>query len=275
VAPLLLHGSGVESAIRYLEAEVARWQPENNCFSCHNNGDAVRALIAAQRNGHKINESVLKPTLDFLATPEKWDNLPGDPALGDRRLARLQFAGALLSAGHASQRVPEAARLVAEYQAPDGSWQIDADASAGSPVTYGPALATYFGRRLMLAAGRDAEAKKAGDWLRKHAPRSLVDAAAKVFALRDRSSADWIAARQNPAGNWLGEAFDTALAMLALREFGTEYKPKIEMGRHYLLRTQLSAGGWLGTTRPPGAQSYAQHISTTGWALLALVETAQ
>jgi hypothetical protein len=45
----------------------------------------------------------------------------------------------------------------------------------------------------------------------------------------------------------------------------------IGQGRAYLIETQLPSGGWPETTRPPGAQSYAQHISTSGWATLALL----
>lgn len=40
--------SGVESkAIGVLQREVPKWSRENGCFSCHNNGDAARALFAA------------------------------------------------------------------------------------------------------------------------------------------------------------------------------------------------------------------------------------
>jgi len=44
-------------------------------------------------------------------------------------------------------------------------------------------------------------------------------------------------------------------------------------GRAFLVARQQPGGGWPETTRPPGAQSYAQHISTSGWATLALILT--
>jgi hypothetical protein len=47
----------------------------------------------------------------------------------------------------------------------------------------------------------------------------------------------------------------------------------IAKGRAYLVRQQLADGSWNETTRPAGQTSYAQRISTTGWALLALIET--
>ena len=34
-------------AVKYLAHEVPRWRAEEGCYSCHNNGDAARALMAA------------------------------------------------------------------------------------------------------------------------------------------------------------------------------------------------------------------------------------
>ena len=49
----------------------------------------------------------------------------------------------------------------------------------------------------------------------------------------------------------------------------------VSKGRAYLIETQLSDGGWIETTRPSGNQSYAEHISTSGWATLALLTTGE
>jgi hypothetical protein len=83
------------------------------------------------------------------------------------------------------------------------------------------------------------------------------------------------------------EPFDTALAVLALDSleprssraapaFTNEaLREAIAAGRGYLLRQQLQDGSWNETTRPAGQTSYAQRISTTGWALLALIESGR
>jgi hypothetical protein len=42
-------------------------------------------------------------------------------------------------------------------------------------------------------------------------------------------------------------------------------------GRRYLVERQMRDGSWPETTRPAGQESYAQRISTTGWATLALL----
>ena len=45
-------------------------------------------------------------------------------------------------------------------------------------------------------------------------------------------------------------------------------------GRAYLVKQQIEDGSWPETTRPAQQESYAQRISTTAWATLALFETS-
>jgi hypothetical protein len=70
------------------------------------------------------------------------------------------------------------------------------------------------------------------------------------------------------------EAFDTALALIGLSRTGTRHDALKTRGRAWLIRNQLESGGWRETTRPPGGASYAQHVSTTAWATIALLLTA-
>jgi hypothetical protein len=65
------------------------------------------------------------------------------------------------------------------------------------------------------------------------------------------------------------EAFDTALVLLAM----PADRELIDRGRAYLASTQLEDGSWPATTRPSGGDSYAQTLSTTAWALRALLAT--
>jgi hypothetical protein len=44
-------------------------------------------------------------------------------------------------------------------------------------------------------------------------------------------------------------------------------------GRSFLIAQQREDGSWTETTRPAGDVSYAQRIATSGWALLALLES--
>ena len=99
-----------------------------------------------------------------------------------------------------------------------------------------------------------------------------MEAAAIVLAMPERrDSVDILRRARTSDGGW-GEPFDTAIAILALDAAGE--KELVASGRASLLKLQQPAGGWPETTRPPGGVSYAEHISTTAWALYALLETA-
>jgi hypothetical protein len=96
-----------------------------------------------------------------------------------------------------------------------------------------------------------------------------------------RESLSFLLAAQTKSGGWgpyksaPAEAFDTALALLALAEARKQegVEAAIARGQSYLIAQQESDGGWPATTRPSGGESYAQRISTTGWVVLALVKT--
>src|SRR5262245_14850024 len=88
-------------AVGVLKREVPAWSRENHCFSCHNNGDAARALYAAGRKGHRVAERVLADTTAWVERPAGWDKNKGDPGFSDKRLANVQFAASLLAASEA------------------------------------------------------------------------------------------------------------------------------------------------------------------------------
>src|SRR4051812_20412509 len=85
-------------ALAYLAREVPRWSAENKCYSCHNNGDAARALYVAVRLARRVPDPALADTTRWLAHPERWDNNGGEGAASDKKLARIQFAAALVAA---------------------------------------------------------------------------------------------------------------------------------------------------------------------------------
>jgi hypothetical protein len=290
-----------EKALSFLAREVPAWHRENHCFSCHNNGDGARALYAAARQGYPLARRALADTSHWLQRPAQWEHNHGDPGFSDQRLARLQFAMALLGgveSGQLPDRAPrralaEAARKVAADQAPDGSWQVEPSNPLGSPVTYGTALATYAAWRLLEAANLadlQEASRSALAWLQQLPPNNIPNAAVALMTARRRptgrqatseASLAYLRRSQTRGGGWgpypdaPAEPFDTALVILALTD--TKAAPEeIEMlrrARRYLEGTQQSDGGWPATTRPPGGESYAQMISTTSWALLALLQT--
>lgn len=305
-------------AVAYLAVEVPRWRREHPCYSCHNNGDGTRALIAASRRG-LIEASSLGDAVDWLRAPERWALNAEDGGVKDLPLARIQFASALqlLADGSPSDAtaLDRAAALLIADQRPDGSWPIGAAAAIGSPAGYGTPLATAAARRV-LAAARGDEARqavaRADAWFRAANPESVLDASAVLLGLATASDTRAADTRQRalqilkrgqaPDGGWgpyitsPSEPFDTAVAMLALQPLqgqtgvrtgsdpsGTglaapvfaaaDVRTALMRARAYLLVQQSPDGSWPETTRPALQESYAQRISTTGWATLALLAT--
>jgi Squalene-hopene cyclase C-terminal domain len=297
VGPALGDDSPEAKALAYLSTEVPRWSSEHHCYSCHNNGDAARALYAAVRLGRAVP---LKATLDtdrWLARPEGWGKNGGDGPFSDKALARLQFASALasaLDAGRLDDRAPllRASAALAEDQGEDGSWKGEEQNQVGSPATYGRPLATWVARetlRVADASKHRSRIEKADTWLRRLPIESVMDASAVLLARAFDDSTEGFARRdmaldllkrgQSREGGWgpyarsPSEVFDTALALQALDHYRDQpgLRSMIEKGRDYLVETQHDDGSWTETTRPTGAESYAQRLSTTGWATLALL----
>jgi len=291
---------GVSRALSFLLREVPGWRQKHACGSCHNNGDGARALFRARSLAYPVPADALANTAAWLATPGEWEKEAGEPGTSDRKLARIQFAAALRDAREAGLSLDpgllrQVAKALAADQDQDGSWRIAQQASMGSPVAYGPAVATWQSVRTLAAAddvGFAREIAKAQAYFVARPAQNVMDAAAAVLALgaassgaaveRRRQALDLLSAAQTEEGGFgpyrgsAPEAFDTALALLALAQTGDDsHRERIRRGRAYLTATQLEDGGWKETTRPSGYESYAQHISTSAWATLALLETAK
>jgi hypothetical protein len=305
-----------QRAVAYLSQEVPNWPRQNHCFSCHNNGDAARALYVARALSHRVPPDALQETTAWLLDPPAWDDPKGDPGFSDLKLARIQFAAALTEAfqtAAVNDKKPltlAAERLLAD-QEDDGSWDVDVPGVVGSPATYGDALGTYMALRTLTTSGESRFAgavARADAWFLSAQPAATVDVCAVALALADRLKGtaqfpappepnaslrhkhhgliERLVANQNSDGGWgpypksPSEPFDAAVAVLALGASSglsaidqEAVEKAVAQGRKFLIGAQLPAGGWIETTRPSGFQSYAQHISTSGWATLALLKT--
>jgi hypothetical protein len=273
----------LQTALAFLSREVPGWPQQNHCYSCHNNGDAARALYSAQRRGYTVPEAALADTTAFLMAPAKWDEIHGAPAASDKKLALIQFGAALAEAYHSGVirddgALRAAAESLVKLQDADGSWHVDTGGLPGAPATYGTPLATYMTRRTLVVAGRMRYAEEIGRatlWLEAAKPASVLDAAALLLASPGRSDCrKFLRNAQTSDGGWgaqpkmPAEAFDTAMVLMALDAPAAA----VERGRAWLLKMQDKDGAWPETTRPSGAHSYAERISTTGWVVYALLE---
>jgi hypothetical protein len=300
------HDAAIKRGVAFLTKEVPKWHAEHPCYSCHNNGDATRALIVAGMRGYDIGSAV-DDTVDFLRVPSRWDQNKAPGGFDDRTLARIQFASALAVAARAG-RAPDstlvdAAKIIAADQQGDGSWTLDASKSLASPTTYGTLLATASARATLIASGREPDEfsiVQTDRFFRGVQVENVIDAAAVVLGLdvAEDVMAENLRANclrilregQAPGGGWgpfvtaQPQVFDTALAILALNVMDSDprlarkvYRPEelreaLARGRDYLASQQRPDGSWPETTRPADQDSYAQRISTTGWAMLALLK---
>jgi hypothetical protein len=284
-------------AVRFLAAEVPMWSREHHCFSCHNNGDAARALYRAKSLGLTVPPKALADTTAWLERPEAWDGNGPDSPVSDKRLARIEFATALLAAvdsGRTESVAPlnRAAERLAVEQGSDGSWPIEDGGTIGSPATYGRPLATALALRILRrsdAARYLPRIANAESWLRSGKIGDVVTASALLLiepartatvecSAAARSGLEYLRKAQARDGAWgpyidaPTEAFDTALALIALAGFQEDpgVEAMLSRGRAALVAMQLGDGSWPETTRPAGGQSYAQRLSTAGWATTAL-----
>jgi hypothetical protein len=299
------NGAAIAKGVEYLKVEVPKWKAEHACYSCHNNGDAARALLVAQAKGYDIG-TALDDTLAFLKQPARWDQNKAPSGFDDKTLAKIQFASALAVAERhgkaASTDLEAAAKLLVAEQKPDGSWELDNSQSLGSPATYGTLIATWSARTSLIASGMQPDhftIVQADRWIRSGTPENVLDAAATVLALElsgdvmaenlRRACLSILRSGQAKDGGWgpyvtaAPQVFDTALAVLALSTLDVEprlarsaYRPEelkdaIANGKKFIASQQRPDGSWPETTRPANQESYAQRISTTGWAMLALM----
>lgn len=290
--------AAIARGVDYLKKETAKWSAAPACASC--TGDGARALLAAAAKGYDPG-ATLDDTVAFLKQSGAWDQRISG---GDKSLARIQFASALAVAERhgkaAASDLEAAAKLIVADQKSDGSWG-DPD-TAGSPATYGTILATWTARSTLIASGIQPDffsVVQADRWIRSITPETTLDAAATILALElssdvmaenlRRTCLGMLRSAQKPeVGGWARAAdaapqvFETAIAVLALGSLETEprlarsaytaaeLKDAIANGKKFLVAQQKADGSW-----PEAAaatqDSYPQRISTSAWAILALL----
>ncbi len=279
-------------AVAFLSVEVPKWARENKCFSCHNNGDALHGLLTAAKAGELADRKPLADTLAFLASPERWDANGPDGPFKDTKLRGFNLPprwpppstpACRSSAGTGESRRIGGAAAIARRQLADRRARQHRLARH-----LRPALATATSIRTLsaadrrrtpcrwprLAAGSKRPSPKTCSmprprcwrWLRRPVTRCRQCASAapcccakvnRRTAAGARSSIRRLKCSTRPWSCWPWPA----------QQPTSELSAFIARGRKYLLAEQSPDGSWPATTRPAGADSYAQQLSTTGWAL--------
>jgi hypothetical protein len=298
--------AAIESAIRksipLLEKGAAGSAEHRTCFTCHNQGVPVLALVEARRRGFSIDEDNLQRQLQHAAATLK------------RKKAKLQegrgktiIEGYVLWTLDAGRWTPDdstdaAATLILKKQTKGGQWS---NPGQRPPSTGSDFTTTYVALHGLTAFGsREQQEKivaakqKARKWLLHAAPRDTED---RVFRLRSlayigadeqtvRRSAEELIETQRSDGGWAqtpdmeSDAYATGSALAALLDAGNvpPDHAAVRRGVQYLLNTQLQDGSWHVVTRAKPFQTYFESgfphgkdqfisIAGSGWATLALL----
>lgn len=273
----------------FLIRAIDTWDKEQVCASCHHHGDAARVLSELGL----FDRLSTTFTREWLQNPLQWADPQDGAPFHDEQLAKIQFAWSL-NAAIASGALEDdsslsiAANGLLQDQKDDGSFSPHEMRAIGSPVTYGAVLATVAARQV-LQSTRDrvfeSALEKAESFLLAYHPKNVLDAAAilisQVPTIHRTTCLRILTDGQSLDGGWgpflhsPPEVFDTALALIALAPLRIEdpLNDAVIRGRRFLLERQLDDGSWEETTRPTLYESYAQRVSTTAWAALALART--
>jgi len=294
----------IEKGLRRLDEGAGKYVTRKACFSCHHQALTMHALHMAKQRGFSINEDREREQIAFTlkSFSGKLDAVrKGTKVEGGNTMAGYALF-ALEGVEHKKDDVTDA---LVEYllvrQKPDGSWPAIMPRPPTEGSSFTNTALTIRALKVYAAKSeqRDKAIEKGRDWLWKHAPKDTED---RVFLLRGLVSAeadarkiaevrDGLVKDQRKDGSWsqtaklAGDAYATATVLLALRVAGMETEDEVyQRGVRYLLQTQKADGAWIVETRSdpvqvffdngdPGGKSQFISFATTGWAVLALLET--
>ncbi len=296
--------AAVERTLPLLQQSDVTFLKKSGCVSCHNNTLTMMTVSLARSHGIRVDEQTAADQADAIGRYlESWREraLQNNGIAGESDTLSYILLG-LGAEGIASSEATDAmARFILRQQGTDGHWTIEAHrppiesndiqltaASARALQTYAPR-----GSRPRY----DDAVRRAGVWLATatpvateerafqllglawtHAPRAVVQKAAKALI-----------AQQRPDGGWSqlqtlsSDAYATGEALVALEESGamTAADPAYKKGVAFLLNTQLADGSWFVKSRAIPIQPFFesgfphghdQFISAaaTNWAAMAL-----
>ncbi|MBL8177198.1 MAG: ankyrin repeat domain-containing protein [Bryobacterales bacterium] len=286
-------------SVKLLQQAMNQWKQD--CVSCHHQTLPVIALGVAREHGIAIDEAAAQAASNaiFAKLYSSTDNAVQYPMAIDPGITD----GHELTAAHAAGVKPSlttriAARRLARWQKPDGSWAL----SDGRP----PASSSKFTSTALSARAVSLYAPspqptlgRARQWLLQTKPHSMEDHTYRLLGLlwtaapeaERKRAASQLLALANADGGWSQEPglpsdpYSTAQASFALRHAAGLQAPK---AIDYLLRTQKADGSWLAETRihtqapisPPYFDSGFPHArnqflscAATAWAVMALAAT--
>ncbi|HYV28401.1 MAG TPA: prenyltransferase/squalene oxidase repeat-containing protein [Candidatus Eisenbacteria bacterium] len=279
-------------------------EKRKQCFTCHNQGLPIMALITARERGFSIDTENLRKQVQFTADfleRNRTNYLAGN-GQGGQALTAGYALWALENGGWKADATTDA---VAEYLL---LWQKDVD--HWQPQTVRPPsegslfTASYVALRGLKKFGTAAQKERIAQrveqvrqWVLKTPATDTEDSAFRLWTLwAVAASQDEIGRAeqallqtQRADGGWAQlpdmetDAYATSTALVALRQAGglATSNKAYRQGLRYLLATQLDDGSWHVVTRSKPIQTYYESgypheedqfisISAAGWASTAL-----
>lgn len=299
--------AAVIKALPLLEAGAkGSMEQRKQCFTCHNQGLPVMALVTARKRGIAVDDGHIQTQVEFTARflgKNKQKYLEGKGQGG-----QVDTAGyALWTLDNGGWKPDETTAAVAEYflqfQNNSDHWSPN---SRRPPTEQSLFTSSFVALRGLKVFGIepqksriDARFEQVRAWLLKTAPQETED---RVFRLRAlqiagvsdenlRQACDDLLGRQRPDGGWSqlddpssqSDAYATGTVLAALHQAGgvptsaTDY----QRGLAFLLSTQLEDGSWHVVSRSKPFQEYFESgyphgkdqfisIAAASWATTAL-----
>jgi len=297
--------AAVEKSLPLLVAGArGSYEQRKQCFTCHNQGLPIMALVTARSRGIEIDDEHLQQQLTFIAAFLERNR--------DKYLEGKGQGGQIDTAGYAL------------WTLDNGGWQPDATTAAVAeyflihqkdqeyyqPTSKRPPseqslfTSSYVALRGLKRFGTreqqeriDRRVSQVRDWLLKTPPQDTED---RVFRLRAlqvadappadvRSAVDDLLNRQRADGGWSqlaelnSDAYATGTVLVALHQAGgiPASHEAYRRGLQYLVSTQLEDGSWHVISRAKPFQTYFESgyphgkdqfisIAAAGWSTTAL-----
>ena len=288
-----------QKSLALLQKSSPQFIRVSGCVSCHH--QVLPAMATAIARGHGIAFDQRQAANDVEATMAMWKNMREYMNRDAHRIPNPPIVVSYSLVGLAAQKYPpdDTTRALVEfvsgYQETDGSWRSDI---RRPPIEASDITATALSlRALQLYGGDGKRVTRAAEWLATREPRSTEERVMQLLGLywsqADRTligeRAEKLLAAQLPGGGWSQcdtpepDAYATGQSLFALFSAGI-LKPAdapYRKGVDYLLRTQVSDGSWLVTSRSHPVQPYKESgfphgkdqwisAAATSWAAMAL-----
>jgi hypothetical protein len=269
----------VTKSIPLLERGMRESAAQRKCFTCHNQGVPVFAIVEARKRGFAVDEGGLDAQIRHtLAHLERGRN---DFLEGRGQGGKVLSAGYALCTLEAGEWKPDAttsavSKFLLEYQQEQDHWSHPGNRppSSGSDFT-----ATYVALRGLSAFGTEEqqsqiEARRqiVREWLLSEKPRHTEDRVFRLRSLQDidadeseiQKAVQELLCSQQLDDGWAqtddmqSDAYATGTVLVALIRSGgiAADTPAIVRGVQFLVDNQLDDGSWHVVSRAEPFQPY-------------------